>query len=757
VRAVPLIPLLISTAAGAVLCFLPLFSLLGYESAAVMGAVLGLTVLLWTAHTVDVRATLSPDHPRGPLARFLALLPTNLALLLPPVLLLTLNALRVRNCDLGLGVAFFGVIPAVSVVAGQALGFGVAAAIPRRALRVPAALLVVAAQTGAFLWRLAWWPPITGHTWTIGWFAGSIYDEALALPHSLLWARLGVLVGSGLLLLVLELVWRFRARRPLGGAALATATLLAIAAALHLHRADLGIELSHDAVVDALGGRLESEHFVIHYQAGSLDSESQRLLVEDHEFRYAELAALLHQDPVQWRGRRIESFVYPGVGVQQRLMGSRGTLVARPWTHQMHIRWDGYGDHVLAHELAHLFSAPFGAGPLQLATRGGLMVDLGLVEGLAFAADQPPDELTAHQASKAMRQLGLAPDLRRIFGPAGFWTQPGRRAYTLVGSFVRWLIDTRGVDRFEQVYGRGDWQGVYGKAVEQLIGEWEDFVDEAPLSDAERALAEERYRRGSIFQKVCARTMAELQRRADRAEARRDWDAALAIRQEIQALQPKRASHALALARLRQRMGELDAAAQAVDALLAREGLAPARRVEATELAGDLSWTSNATADAAQRYDACLGDGLSEGDLRRLIVKREGARAALAEVRRRAREYLVDDEGRDRLWSVLQWEQADPDDPLARYLVGRVLLQRQLYDDAIPRLSDPPGAIPWPSIDEERRLLLAQAALHARRLDLAQESYRTLADQTGSSRVRALAAEGLDRVAFLRTGRLTSP
>ncbi|RME22992.1 MAG: hypothetical protein D6798_14455, partial [Deltaproteobacteria bacterium] len=473
--------------------------------------------------------------------------------------------------------------------------------------------------------------------------------------------------------------------------------------------------------------------------------------------RYAELAALLHQDPVAWRGRRIESFVYPGLGVQQRLMGSRGTLVARPWTHQMHIRWDGYGDHVLAHELAHLFSAPFGAGPLQLATRGGWMVDLGLVEGLAFAADLPPDELTAHEASAAMRRLGLAPDLRRIFGPAGFWTQPGPRAYTLVGSFVRWLMDTYGVDRFEQVYGRGDWQGVYGRSVDQLIGEWERFVDALPLPDSRLALARERYRRGSIFQKVCARTLAELERRAERAEARGDFETALALREEILSLQPRRIRHALALARLRQRMGDIEAASRAVEELLASPDIVPARRVEATELAGDLAWLADSADEAAQRYDACLGDGLSEADIRRLIVKREGARAALAEVRRRAREYLVDDWTPDRLWSALQWSEAAPGDPLARYLVGRVLVQRGIYEDAIPWLSDPPGTIPWTAIDEERRLLLARAALHAGNLQLADESYRILAEQTASSRVGALAREGRDRVAFLRTGRVPSP
>lgn len=753
----PLIPAAIAVAVAAILCFLPLFDLLGYESAAAMGAVLGIIVLVRTARLFDTGALAPPlagDRRTGPLDDYLALLPGHLALVLPPAGLLLLNALRVRNCDISLGIAFWGVIPAVSVVAGQALAFGVAW-LPR--FRVLAGLALVLAQTGAFLWRLAWNPPIAGHTWTIGWFAGSIYDEALSLPRPLLWARLGVVVGSAAIVLALELAWSWRTGQARGrgrvGSALGLCVL--VLATLHHQRAPLGIQHDQASVKRALGGRLETEHFVIWYDPGALDDAQRVLIAEDHEFRYAELAAFFDEDPVAWRGRRIDSFVYPSRNKQQRLMGSRRTLVARPWTHQMHIRWSELGDTALAHELAHLFTAPFGTGPLQLAMRfGGLVPDMAMIEGIASAADAGPDELTAHQASRAMRELGIAPDLRRLFDPAGFWSQPGRRAYTTVSSFVQWLIATRGIADFKRAYGSGDLASVYGEPVADLVTQWEAWVDQVPLTDGQQALAGFRYRKSSIFSKVCARTLAELGRLAEAAEEQGDLQRALLIRQEIGALQPNNPDHRLEIARLRRDMGELDAALLIATRLLSRGDLGPVRTVRIQELAGDLRWEQGQPAGAAATYGACLADGLDEARQRRLAAKLGGAGHPSTEVQDRARRYLLDDgvSSSGRLWSALRWAQAAPDDPLPRYLVGRTLHQAGEHSDATAWLAGPRGTLDLAALDDERWLLLADAAMRADQLLLAEGTYRALLVHSDSSRARTLAEEGLLRVRWKRTG-----
>lgn len=758
----PLVPAILASLVALVLCFVPLFDLLGYESAAVLGAVLGVLVLVRTARRFDTGRLAPPLDPRrsqGPLDDFLALLPQHLLLLVPPAAILLLNALRIRNCDIGLGLTFWGVIPAVSIVAGQALAFGVAV-LPR--WRTPAALLVLPGQVGAFLWRLAWEPPIAGHTWTIGWFAGSIYDEALSLPRALLWARLGVLAGAALLVLGVEVAWRLRGGRRLGPVLPLLLLSLATVGFLHHQRHALGIEQDQASVQAALGGHVQTEHFDIWYDPASLDAEGRALLVQDHEFRYDQLRSWFQEDPVALWGRRIDSFVYPDRGAQQRLMGSRGTLVARPWTHQMHIRWSGMGDTALTHELAHLFTAPFGRGPTRLAMgAGGLVPDMALIEGVATAAQDDPDELSLHQASRALRQLHMAPDLRQLFDPAGFWSQPGGRAYTVAGSFVQWFVDTYGVQALERGYGSGDLAGAVGQPLDVLVAQWEAFVDQVPLTEAEQTLAQYRYRRQSIFQKVCARTMAELQKQASTAEARGQLDQALAIREQLRDLQPKSPELRLDLARLRARMGEHDAALEITARLLERDDLGPVRTVDIQELAADLRWQSGAADSAAHTYTACVAEGLDEARLRRLAAKAEGAGSASPQARARAERYFLGEDLNSgaRLWAALQWAQARPGDPLPRYLVGRVLNQDGDHADAVTWLDGPAGALPQPALDDERRLQLADAAFRGGQPEIAARAWQELLTDSDSSRVLALARDGLARLDWLRrTGALpTAP
>ncbi len=739
-------------AASVALCFTPLANILGYESAAAAGVFCGLAALVRTHLRVGrtVPDPLARDRARSTIADFGALLPGNAALVAVPLALLTLNALRVRNCDPLTGALFFLLIPLVSVLVGQTVAW-IAALVPRRSLRVPLALALIAADVAWLLWRLATEPPITGHTWLLGWFAGSIYDEALSIPTSLIWVRLTLVAGCAVVVLAIELLAR-RSRSNSGGLTLALLVTALITGGLHAQSLAAGAWVDRAQVFETLGGRLETEHFVIHYDPASLDETGAALLATDHEYRYAELAAFFDEDPVAWRGRRISSVVYPDKRTQHALMGARNTLVARPWTHEMHIRWDDIGDTAVAHELAHLFTAPFGGGPLQLATRdvsliGGLVIDIGLVEGIALAADWPPDELTPHEAAAAMRALDIAPDLRRLFDPAGFWSQPSGKAYTLMGSFVRHLVDTGGIATFKAAYRTGDFQDAYGQSVDELISGWEAAIDAISVSDDALELARFRYKRKSIFGKVCARTIADLDRRARQAQSRRELDRALSLREEILGHEPGRPGHHLDLARLLREMDRQDEAVSVVDGVIER-GLKPVHRSRALELRGDLLWELARPETADEDYARCLAFGVPDATRRRLEAKRAGL--ASAEARDIAQTYLLGGLSRARvLFAALRWVETTPDDPLPRYLAGLQLTRLREWESALRYLDGPPDTLPWPVMDERRRLTQARAFLLLGRLDEADAVYAGLVDSP-RSRTASIAREGRARVTWSR-------
>jgi hypothetical protein len=742
-----------TAAFAVVLCGLPLFNLLGYESSAAMGVVLGLAAFWATTRQIHHLGGLK-HAPQGPVLAFFDALPARLSLSIAPLLILGLNALRVRNCDPLQGITFWFVIPLPSLIFGHGLAWACSAWTRRPALL---GFGLFAANTAWFFWKLATEPPITGHHWLFGWFAGSIYDEALALPKSLLAYRGILALELAAALMWAEWRWRrFHHHPVLRPSALLVLSLVAAIGVQPL-RDRLGIGLTREDIAETLGGTAESEHFVFFYDPGEFGAERLNRMIADHEFRYAELQSFFDEDPVRWRdGRKVSVYIYPNQKTQQKLFGSRKTFVARPWTHEMHIRWDGQGDTAVAHELSHLFTAPFGGGPLQLATRGGLLVDIGLVEGIALAADWPPGELDAHEAAAAMRTLGIAPDIRETFAPMGFWQQPAGKAYTLMGSFVRWLVETHGIERFKKVYGHGDWEGVYGVNVDALITDWELWIDQISIDDQRLELARHRYRKGSIFKKPCARALAELRRKANDAEARGDWAKALALRREV--LGHTRGDdddkeETVEIARLHVKLKQYDEALTIVEAILDHggrrgKGPRPAERARIEELQGDIYWRAGNPVAASDAYGGCLELGIDDGDRRRMELKTSATLSKDPVVTDLLFEYLLSERDRThQLYIAMRLVDYNKEEPLWRYLVGLQLVNAGEPESAIPWLIGPRGTISIPTIDDRRIELLAQASLAVQDWEGSRRLFTELLESP-SSRARAEALEGLDRVRF---------
>jgi tetratricopeptide (TPR) repeat protein len=651
----------------------------------------------------------------------------------------------VQNCDIGLGVRFWLIIPTGAVLMGQSVAWA-ASVLPRG--RLPVALAVVAAEIGALLYRLVWQPPITGHQWFIGYFPGSIYNEALSLPSSLLWYRAENVCLALCVVLAVEVAWRRRVGRPVGQLLLGLAAIAVLGVGLRGSSFEHGVRVTRADSIRVLGGHLQTEHFDIYYDPSDIPPRRLPLLAEDHEHSYAHHKKALGVDVVAWRdGRRIRSFVYPSSSAQQQLLGSRGTMIARPWTHELHIRWDEHAEGALSHELVHIFSAAFGAGPLQLATQGGLFPSIGVLEGLAEATEQTVSELDLHSASAALRRLDRAPDLRDLFDPAGFWSQPPRKAYTLMGSFMQYLIARHGIEQLKAAYGRGDFQAAYGRSVEDLITEWEGFIDEHPLSEEDVELAGYLYRRGSIFQRVCARTMGELKRQAYTASARGEDARARALWEEIAGLEPDNPDHRLSLADVQADGGDHAAASETLAELL--EGrLSAARRARALELQGDIAWRGGAHTVAADAYSAAMEAALPASSRRRLFVKRHGVTEPEGP-REAAQRYMLGERGRaDTLYTAQRWAELSREDPVPAYLVGRMLYQLESFEEAERWLSSAVH-LPDPDLREERGLTLARARYLTGDLDGADQSFSALL-QVSSDRIRGAAEDGRARIAWKR-------
>lgn len=748
-----IVALLVMSVLGTLMAFLPLTNVLGYESS--MGTGIGAGVLtLWLTHrALGARRALDSGWERAWGWYWRQLLRLQV-LVVPSLLILLLNALRVTNCDVPLGLGFWVLGPCFAVWISHTLMWGLSAVMSPTRWRVVVGVALVLANALAMGLHIALEPPITGHQWWIGFMSGSIYDEALSIPGSLLWYRACNIVGMLALIVGLEGARRRRAdsstsSRVWWGVALACVVLWS---GMTWSEQRFGVEVDRQTIAEELGGRLETEHFVIYYPQSERFSRRLALLAQDHEYRYEEMSAFFKTDPVASSGQKVRSFVYGGREQKGRLMGARRTLIAKIWLGEMHIMWDGYGDHLLAHELAHVFTMPFARGPFKLSARAWVLPNMGLVEGIATAADHPPGDLTLHEASAAMRKMGIAPNIRGLVGAEGFWTQSSSRAYTLMGSFVLYLVDQYGIEPLKKAYPAADFEGAYGISADALVTQWERYIDGLTPRKEIMAQAHARYTRPSIFGKMCARTLADLSRRVDLAMAGGNNVLALRLQRELVAFNPEAIDPQTNLARVMFQARQLKPLNALLKTLLAREDLAPLQRARLLHLRADMRWFDEAFDEAAQDYTACLEAGPSTGTQRLLHVKRHALEIVPA-ARDRARTYLFDQApGLAGLYDVVRWDDLSHEQGVSAYLMGRVLFGAQRWADAAVHFERAQQrGLQVEVLRNENLLLWAKALFHLGELDAAARHIEVLA-RVSDVRMQVLAKEWALRVAFARKG-----
>lgn len=685
--------------------FLPLAELPGFESAQLatlvlvfLGGGLGIGAAFQEKGLARAGRLWKTDPTRSAISAFAAALLLGLAYLLLWVLFSFAKAALGSSCSPTLGLNWYLVLPlptlGLAAATGLLLGFLTGRAWQAGALFA----LVVAASLASSLAPLWSGPQVFFYDHFFGHLPGPLYDELLRITPRLWSFRLLTLAWTGLALGAAILA---RRRIQLGAAdsllrplALCTLSFLAVQWG-HAHRHEIGFEQSARSVEERLGARIEGARCLLVYPRELPEFEAARLLLQCDR-RMEELGAFFGVDP-----GRARVYLHRSAEEKAELVGAARTQFAKPWLGQVHIDRRGFPHPVLDHELAHVVTAQVGRRPFGIsASLLGLFPLPGLIEGAAVAADWPGGPLSVHEQARAMRDLGLAPDLSKIFGAIGFWSQPAARAYTYAGSFIRWLIETRGPERFATAYRSGDFAAAYGTPLSTLIQEWEVHLDNLTLGPEARALAETRFRPSSIFGRSCAREVAILHDEArSLRRAGRDEEAAELYRR-ISRAAPHDAGARLGEAAAWMAAGDFE---RVWSLAVESEELTPQVRARLWILAGD------ALADVDRRrsataYERAASLPLGEGEERGLQARREAlgdpdlAGAVIP--------YLQSGTITDLL-AIRELLSERPDWGTGWYLLGRRLHQAERHGEAIRDLRRALDAGLHPLLEREARLLLA--------------------------------------------------
>jgi len=508
---------------------IPLLNYLGYEFSFLVALLASIISGILTIRLVKLKsarsATPVDEISPEPAALFKYALAVNLSLLVIPLVVMVTNALFVRNCSMIEGTAFFILLPVVSVWFASGSGFfcAVVFRFPKTLfLLFLTATIVYALGSGYFT------PAIYSYNFFYGYFPGLTYDEALGLSWTLLlfrsvtilfgalfvWAGVvvaGVAVASHRTRALLQLLVQPRHRVISGAAGL-------IFILSYIYRGQLGFESPAGFIQKRLGGMAATKHFTIYYSKDSYSDNEIRWISAEHEFRMQQVLDALS---VTCDGK-IESYIYPSAELKKRMIGTKTTNIAKPWSGQLHLTSETL-HRALKHELVHVLSASFGL-PIIKAS-----ISTGLMEGLAMAIEWDWGNRLIHHYAAAMRKFGAAPDISQLMFLTGFATHSSPVSYVLAGSFCRFLIDTYGIQKMRQLYRTVDYTALYGRPLKALINDWQQFLDTIPVDESDRDAIDVLFHRPAIFDKVCARVVAERNSEARKSFSDRDFGTASAL------------------------------------------------------------------------------------------------------------------------------------------------------------------------------------------------------------------------------------
>lgn len=736
------------------LCFVPLFDVLGFERAFATGLLSAVTSPI-VAVTLIRRAR---DDGGSDLARVAghALL-LNFLMLAPTLVAGYAVELAATPCDPEEGLLFIMLVSGGNAYFGTALGLLAGTLAHRRGLPGIIVVVVLGAFLVVALRRLYVEPQIFVYSAPFGYWPGSIYDEELAVDSALLAFRgYTFFYGAAVVAVVRAFLDRDQMILELSRprvTALAGAILLALVTyAFHDAGESFGFDVTRGTIERELSRHVVTDEIEIFIDPSVTPEQVERIRL-DHLFRYHQLVTFFGFAPK----RRIKSFVYRNSAQKGRLMGAGRTQVARPWASEIHIDGFDYPHRVLKHELAHVFAAEMATGPFKVPSAGLVFVNIGVVEGVAVAADWRAGELTVHGWTRAMRALGLAPDLRQTLDVAGFWSISSARAYTVAGSFIRWLADQHGMDALSKLYAHNDFNAAYGRPLDALVTEWEQYIDSLPLPEGDLLIAEHRFKRPGIFQKVCAHKAANLAQRGyarlgsgDIAGAERDLG-------QLLELSPGDPGPLIAISAALADRGELEGASDYARRALELESGTQKSAARARETLANVQWRMGDVAAARRGYEEVLTLHLSTPS-DRLQLARLAALERPPEVQAVLRDYLTGHMPPGlALVRLGRASRNHPDDALLSYLYGRILESTGAAAEALEAY----GAaleigLPGQPLALEARLGLGRQQLLAERPAEAERTFRSIVREVEEPAVRLEAADWADRAAFIQTRTATT-
>ncbi|MFA5013140.1 MAG: hypothetical protein WC520_01095 [Candidatus Paceibacterota bacterium] len=227
----------------------------------------------------------------------------------------------------------------------------------------------------------------------------------------------------------------------------------------------------------------ESAHYFFYFQKNSLAEKDIKVIVDSKEKQYSKIITWLEVD----NNKKIDYYLYPSIREKNIVMGddSPGNAIWQELDNiggqfmskkfEIHIVYSEKCKFIGEHEDTHLLSLPW-----------GLSIYL-FCEGLAQYMENNFMGIDLHISAKRLLNENKLYPIEWLCDNNNWETVQPTIIYPQVGSFVKFIIENYGKEKFKEVYQKTSRninfsenltaiEKVYSKTIDQLGDEWINYI-----------------------------------------------------------------------------------------------------------------------------------------------------------------------------------------------------------------------------------------------------------------------------------------
>lgn len=327
----------------------------------------------------------------------------------------------------------------------------------------------------------------------VGIIPGTIYDEEILIGSKLIIFRMLHFV---LFTTLLYSMFKVGNRKKKNIYYLLLSTLF-IAIAFFFLKPILGFSTNKNMLIENLKGKIVTADNIMYY-TNNLTLKSQHLLKLEHQYFSKEVERKTKLSTQE----KVVSYIFKDRNQKGALFGSKAANVAKPWMNQIFIDYNSV-ENTLEHELTHIYAAKIGSTPFKIADG----FNMAMLEGYAMAIADNYSGYDIHYMALLAKESGYNFNITELFSRFNFFGQASSLSYITAGSFIKYLIETYGIEKVNLLYQDLDFEKYIEMNLIELSTEYVQFLGDLnyPINKHRANLF---FGRNPITKKVCPRTVA---------------------------------------------------------------------------------------------------------------------------------------------------------------------------------------------------------------------------------------------------------